>query len=262
MFTRQILNALSTGNLFLQDLPEAPCFDQSTLHVPDVHKPLNLEQKLGHLYEDGLSQLLEKSVQYELLERGLQLQRGRHETVGELDFLFRDTLSERLIHLELAVKFYLAIESPDGLLLPGPNSRDNFYNKLQRLRTHQLTLTTRFQDLLPARYQSERIHPEHLVIGCLFDHISAQAQATPEYIHSHVRRAHWLRQSEFPIHFPDCTSPLVIPKPLWPVENPLESQLEPFDLEAPISRCTMLKIPNQHKPIFITPDTYPVQPTS
>lgn len=259
MLPYQILKSLCDGRLFLEGLPEATVFDRSGLRVPENPKPLNEGQKLGHLYEDALGELLEASERYDLLERGLQIQRGRHETVGELDFLFRDSVSAKLIHLELAVKFYLALESPTGLLMPGPNARDNYYHKLERLRTHQLTLTRRFPELLPEPYQRAPIDVQHLVMGCVFDHVQAERLAQPEYLSPSVRRGLWVRQSEFQTHFPDCTTPLVIPKPLWPVEEVSASQLSPFNLDAPLSRCTLLKVSTEEKPVFITPDAYPKQ---
>ena len=261
MYTRQILNALCSGPSFLVDVPEADVFDRSGLEVPDSGSPLDLDQKLGYIYEDGLRKLLDATERYEVLEHGLQIQRDRHQTIGELDFLFRDTSSPDLIHLELAVKFYLAIDSAEGLLLPGPNSRDNYYNKLERLRSHQLTLAKRFPELLPPQYQKEVIHTQHLVIGCLFDHIDTHSLAEPPYIHPNARRGIWLCQSEFQAYFPHCTTPLVIPKPLWAVDVSViaDSQLTPFDLEAPLTRCTMLKVANEDKAVFITPDNYPEQ---
>ncbi len=261
MVTEHIFRALCETPQFLNDLPEADAFDRTGLSLPDVCEPLSMAQKLGHLYEDGLRVLLEQSKQYELLEHGLQLQEGRHKTRGELDFLFRDHNSGELIHLELAVKFYLAIEGPVGLLLPGPNSRDNYYNKLERLRSHQLTLTQRFAHLLPAVYQAESISVKHLVIGRLFDHVTAASQAQPKYLNPGAQRGVWLRQSEYPAHFLHQESLLEIPKPLWPVDLAAipDEELSPFDLKAPLTRCTLVKVPQLDYPVFLAPDIYPQQ---
>jgi len=261
MVTRQILTALCKGSLFLEDLPEGRVFDREGLIVESETPELRLNQKLGHLYEDGLELLLEASERYEVLEKGLQLQRGRHETLGELDYLCRDTQSGDLVHLELAVKFYMAIKSSDELLLPGPNARDNYYNKLERMRNHQLTLTTRFREFLPTKYQVEEVQVRQLVIGCLFDHVKAEELACPPFVHADVRRGLWLRQKEYEGFFPDSSTPLVIPKPLWPVgiESINEGQLESLDLSEPLDRCTLVKVSETNMPVFITPDCYPEQ---
>jgi len=260
-YSQQILSALCHSPLFLDNLPEGSTFDRTYLNVPENPQPLNPQQKLGHLYEDGLLNLIEASTRYDVLEKGLQLQRDRTQTIGELDFLLRDKTSGQLIHLELAVKFYLAIETSGELLLPGPNSRDNYYNKLDRLRTHQLTLGNRFRQLLPSTYQTEPLISNQLTIGCLFDHISAPHKATPRFLHPLARRGLWLRQEEFISHFPKNPRPLMIPKPLWPVEeNSIgEHQCEPLDLTSPLTRCTLVKLPSLTKPVFITPDEYPQQ---
>lgn len=256
-----ILSALCESPSFLEDLPEADTFDRKDLVLPVKAHALNVAQKLGYLYEDALVKLLESSARYTVLEQGLQLQEGKHRTIGELDFLFRDEASGKLIHLELAVKFYLAIQTETELLLPGPDARDNYYNKLKRLRAHQLTLPHRFRALLPLPYQQESIQTQHLVIGCLFDHIREKSLARPEFINPQVRRGKWLRQAEYLEHFPSSATPLIIPKPLWPVAlERLESvDLEPLDLTLPLDRCTMVKVEGYNAPLFIAPDCYPEQ---
>ena len=252
-----IYSALCAGPLFLTDVPEARVFSRDGLEVCNSLPSLNLEQKLGHLYEDALAALLQASPRYTLLEQGLQLQKDRHQTVGELDFLLRDHDSGSLIHLELAVKFYLALPCPEkGLLLPGPNARDNYYKKLERMRSHQLTLIRRHRDLLPSQYSSEPIETRQLVIGCLFDHIDASAPALAEYMHPALRRGLWVRQSEFASTF--SSAPEVIPKHLWPAALD-QAEGIPLDLSIPLTRCTMVKVPGLSHPIFITPDQYPSQ---
>jgi hypothetical protein len=55
-FTEQALfGSLVRGPLLVGDLPEAARFPHLDLMVPGEAEPLNLEQKLGHLYEDACS---------------------------------------------------------------------------------------------------------------------------------------------------------------------------------------------------------------
>jgi len=255
--SQQILSAILQGPLFLSELPEAQVFDRSDLASPSSATILNTGQKLGHLYEEALASLLTACPRYDLLEKGLQLQRDKHQTVGELDFLFRDLQTGRLTHLELAVKFYLALETEEGLLLPGPNSRDNYFNKLDRLRSHQLTLVERFRDLLPSPYREEEIDTQHLVIGCLFDHLDSPTLAEPEFIHPEVRRGKWLHQHEFRDRYSEPA--YIIPKPLWPCSIESSECLDPLDLSIPLTRCTMAHLDSFPHPFFIAPDEYPVQ---
>lgn len=244
--------------MLVGDCPEAESFDRSDLILSTNNGPLSLDQKLGHLYEDALQLILLASARYELLEKNLQLQDGIHKTLGELDFLLRDRQTDELIHLELAVKFYLAVETSDGLQLPGPDARDNYFKKIERLRTHQLVLTEKFRQHLPEKYRKETITSQHLILGCLFAHISVENPAQPKFLNPSARRGRWLRQSELPAHFPDRRIE-VIPKPLWPVAiDHLASQhLRPFQNESPLERCVMVKIEDHPKPVFVTPDAYP-----
>lgn len=258
-YSTLILSALCESPLLVGDCPEAGAFDRLGLGVPSWLPELSLNQKLGHLYEEGLAYLLEDSECYDLLEQSLQLQSDRHHTLGELDFLLRDHSSGELIHLELAVKFYLAVESPDGLLLPGPDARDNYFKKLDRLRTHQLTLPQRYPEHLPAAYRNKPISTRHLIIGCLFDYLNADSPAEAEFLHPKARRGKWIHQGELSSVFPNDCRPEIIPKHLWPVElSALEQiSLEPLDLSIPLTRCVMVRIKGEEVPLFIAPNGYP-----
>lgn len=254
-----LIQSLLQGPLLLQDLPEAKTLELSSLQLPARLPKLNAAQKLGHLYEDALAVLLETSPRYDLLEESLQIQKDVHTTVGELDFLIRDRMNDELIHLELATKFYLAVGSPEGITLPGPDARDNYHKKLKRLREHQLTLTQAYRHCLPECYRHEPVATRQLVYGCLFDHIQANEQATPELANPHCRRGLWLHDSECLDYFPQHSQFQIIPKPLWPV--PLEFltgiELERWAPAQSISRCIMVRYNDEPSPYFIAPAGYP-----
>ena len=258
--SQALIQSLIHAPLLVTDLPEARSFDRHSLQLPSPPPDLDPHQKLGHLYEDALTAVLEASPAHELLAHSLQLHDPDQKTRGELDFLLRDLTSGRLIHLELATKFYLALESPDGLLLPGPDARDNYFRKIHRLRTHQLTLTKRYTHLLPQSYRGEPVTPEQLIYGCIFDHVQAGNPATADFIAPTCRRGRWLKLEEVNAHFPPGTKLEHIPKTLWPV--PLEFlenfPLEPWQPPATIDRCTMLRVENSPLPHFVTPSGYPV----
>lgn len=250
-----LLQSLIHAPLLIEDLPEAPTFPRHQLILPADHPVLNFEQKLGHLYEDALALLLNHSPSYELLERNLQIQKDRHTTVGELDFLLRETDSEHLIHLELATKFYLAVETDGVLTLPGPDARDNYFRKLARLRAHQLQLPLNFRRHLPEKYRDQPIATQQLIIGCLFDHIETTAPATAEFLNPNCRRGRWLDIDELPQQFSSRTRFHIIPKPLWPV--PIEflnpAQLEPWSPGTPLKRHLMVRADDRPEPYFIRP---------
>lgn len=257
--TQALLDSLQRGPLLVGNLPESSTFPFQNLTIPPGHPNLNLQQKLGHLYEDALALLLDHSDQFDLVAQNLQIQKDAHTTVGELDYLIRDLASDDLIHLELATKFYLAVETDSGLTLPGPDARDNYFRKLARLRTHQLQLPKLFRDHLPEKFRDQPIITEQLIYGCLFDHIDSTTPASPEFINPSCRRGKWLTIDELPSHFSGKTVFQMIPKPLWPA--PLEAlntiPLELWSPETAVDRCLMVKVNDEPLPYFIAPTGFP-----
>ncbi len=257
--SKVLLQSLTEAPRLMGDLPEARAFDSHSLIKPEEPVALNLDQKLGHLYEDACATLLESTPRYELMGRGIQLQQAAGKTLGELDFLIRDHNTREIIHLELAVKFYLAVESDDGLLLPGPDARDNYDRKLEKMRTHQLALTQKHCDLLPAAHQNETITTQHLMHGCIFDHVNATRGAEAEYLNPRGRRGKWMHANECRKYFGADALLEIIPKALWPVPfNRLTSiALDSWNPTPDIDRCVMVRSGEDPTPYFIAPDGYP-----
>lgn len=220
---------------------------------------LNLQQKLGYLYEDALEVMLESNSQYELLGRGMQVRKEAGHTLGELDFLLRDLESTRLIHLELAVKFYLAVETESGFLLPGPDARDNYFRKLDKMRSHQLLLVQKYRELLPESIRDEEIVVQQLVHGCIFEHVKASRPVEAEFLNPNGRRGKWLHAGECADYFGNEVLLEIIPKPLWPV--PLEilrrMELEKWKLDENMDRCVMIRADKATLPYFVAPKGYP-----
>ena len=255
-----IFQSLLASPLFVGDLPGATRFGRQGLVAPAVSVELNFDQKLGHLYEDALAAVFASSPTIELVEQNLQIQESIHSTVGELDFLIRDA-NGTLTHLELATKFYLAVKTEDGIVFPGPDARDNYDRKIQRLLSHQLTLTERHKANLPPAYRDEEITVKQLIYGCLFDHISEVDLSSPEFSNPQCRRGKWLHQAELANHFPNDSQFFLIPKHFWPV--PIEFlktiPLEKWQRTTFVDRCVMLRINGHACPYFVAPDEYPKQ---
>ena len=258
-WTKAICESLIESPLLVNDLPEAGSFPRASLKLPTREGSLNFEQKLGHLYEQALAALLESSPRFDLVARNIQIQIDVHQTVGELDFLVRDFLTDQFVHLELATKFYLAIESEAGLLLPGPDARDNYFRKLHRLRTHQMQLTQRHQAHFPEPYNKPFILTQQLIFGCLFNHIHASRPARPEFSNPKGRHGYWLRVDEIHRHFTDEMKFEVIPKQLWPVplEMIKEVSLDQWEPDSTLDRCVMVRASGLSDPYFIAPNSFP-----
>ncbi len=258
--SKALFRSLTEAPRLIDDLPEARAFDSLSLIAPEAPDPLNLQQKLGHLYEDALAVMLDATPRYDALASGIQIQQAAGRTLGELDFLVKDRRTDQLIHLELAVKFYLAVETECDPLLPGPDTRDNYYRKLQKMRTHQLLLTKKYRDRLPDAYNNQEIVPQHLVHGCIFNHVNARKPAEAEFLNPHGRRGKWLHAEDCADYFGKYPSLEIIPKPLWPV--PLEilegMELETWKVEETIVRCVMVRAGAERVPYFIAPNGYPI----
>ena len=120
-----------------------PSFDVSSLHTPGVDAfefPNNL--RLGHAAEKVISCALKHSHQYNILFENFQIiEEGN--TLGELDFIVEDEVSNELIHFELAYKFYV-YDSRDSNMLSshfiGPNRRDSMAEKIDKLTRKQFPL--------------------------------------------------------------------------------------------------------------------------
>jgi len=254
----------------LADLPEATTFPCKSLVFPEATCALNLQQKLGHLYEDALAVLLESTPRYDVLAQGLPIRQDAGHTLGELDYLLRDLVSERTIHLELAVKFYLAVETESGLRLPGPDARDHYFRKLEKMRSHQLVLldkVDKFRDLLPEPFREQEIDVQQLVHGCIFNHVQATAPVQAEFFNPNGRRGKWLHVGECAEYFGENKLLKIIPKPLWPAPMKIIAglELEKWKPDEKMDRCVMVlqgakegaKEGAEHCPYFIAPNGYP-----
>jgi len=101
--------------------------------------PLNI--RLGHQVEYIFEQLIAHSDEYKILVHNLQIQREKI-TLGEIDFVLRDKRTDRLIHVELTCKFYIIDTDIQESIhrLIGPNKRDSFYQKMNKIKKVQFPL--------------------------------------------------------------------------------------------------------------------------
>ena len=120
--------------------------------------PASRDLRLGNYYERLWHALLTLAPDVSILARNIAL-REKGRTIGELDLLIEDAHGA-LVHLELAVKFYLGM--PDKVhaegdsqatdstasgfsshrMWWGPDPRDSLHDKVTRLRDHQLKLAS------------------------------------------------------------------------------------------------------------------------
>jgi len=116
---------------------EFPVLDLESFHAQPI--PQNI--RLGHQMEYVFKQLLDYSSDYEVLLHNLPI-KDEKRTLGEIDFILKNLQTQKLIHVELTCKFYIInpeIKTPLQQLI-GPNKRDLFFAKMEKIRDQQFPL--------------------------------------------------------------------------------------------------------------------------
>ncbi len=265
LFSQALLESLRQAPLLVEDLPEA-CSWANPLGVEANGTVLNFEQKLGHLYEDALELLIRGCGGLQLLAKNLQIADASGRTLGEMDFLIRNLESGEVFQLELAVKFYLAFLDTAGVeRYPGPDPRDNWINKLNRMRERQLRLseTAEARKMLAERFGVEEVVVRQRIYGMIFDPIAAEQLSAPPCIAAGCRRGKWLYVKEFDERYGSLRSARIVPKCLWPV--PLKEALldclptvSVSELRAQAAqRCVLFWDEAVGEVVFLVPDEWP-----
>jgi len=125
---------------------DAPCVIHHAFSSPYRRLGLYAEALLGEALKHAPVQLLAQHAAVHLVNPHKGSQSAR-QTVGELDYVWRDELSQQIWHWELAVKLYLYLPATvtfsGGLdQFAGLQRRDTLARKTTRLRDHQLVLSS------------------------------------------------------------------------------------------------------------------------
>jgi len=142
-----MIKAQGTGFLDTAPLWEGKYFEIQQFEFPGMElrqfrpKPIPGNIRLGHQMEYVFKQLVERSPSYKVLLHNLPISQGKR-TIGEIDFILEDTASNKVIHVELSYKFYVINpETSDPILrLIGPNLRDTFFSKIEKIKNKQFPL--------------------------------------------------------------------------------------------------------------------------
>lgn len=103
--------------------------------------PIPGNLRLGHQVEHIYLELLNASDEYDVLAHSVQLIENK-QTLGELDYIIKSNVTQEIIHIELAYKFYLLDPTMDGPVegLVGPNRSDAFTYKMSKTKNKQMPL--------------------------------------------------------------------------------------------------------------------------
>lgn len=143
------------------------------LSDPKIYKP-NL--RLGKYAEKLMIYFIENFTVWDILDSNIQLIENK-KTVGEIDFLLSNKKS--FIHLEFAIKYYLTCRIENNIEYWGPNFKDNWAQKKERLLGKQMQLTETHKHLLSRSYQSIEFDKKALILGQLFE--TADSELTKTY---------------------------------------------------------------------------------
>ncbi len=139
--------------------------------------------RLGYYFESLVEFWLRHAFADQLLVSHLPV-KNEQRTLGEFDYLLSDSSKQIIYHWEVAVKFYLHYQQPDGRVLwYGPNPRDRLDIKLQRLLHHQLALSSLPEAAGALRYAglAGSVLPRLLLKGYLF-YPSTQDWRNPSFL--------------------------------------------------------------------------------
>jgi hypothetical protein len=157
------------------------------------------DRRLGARFEALWHFFLAQHSFYEVLAHNFQVVEHK-QTLGSLDLLIRDYRLQQVVHLELAVKFYLHVPWWQGNALEqwlGPNPDDNLGIKIRHLLEHQLPLTElpATQASLKARALPLPDRKAAVVKGYLFHHLNSNP-TLPYPINPGCLGGRWLYASQ------------------------------------------------------------------
>ncbi len=142
MIDKRFIGFLNTPPLWMNEQ-----FGISQFKFPEIDltnfrsKPIPQRLRMGHQMEHVFQQFLETTARYDILLHNLPIKQ-HNRTIGEIDFVLRNVETAQIVHVELTYKFYIidtAISEPIHQLI-GPNRRDMFFTKIEKIKQRQFPL--------------------------------------------------------------------------------------------------------------------------
>ncbi|MGB0402582.1 MAG: DUF1853 family protein [Salibacteraceae bacterium] len=129
--------SINTDNRALNYLEKLDADPSELLDYLELNKE---SKRLGKYFELLLNYHFLNDIGICEVKKGIQIQYNKR-TLGELDFLIKPKGYADWIHLEVAVKFYLAFVKNGTTHFIGPNSKDTFRRKKKKLINRQIDLS-------------------------------------------------------------------------------------------------------------------------
>jgi uncharacterized protein len=219
----QLTGFLGTSEIFAENgIFEYPLYRTRNIFkdkLPDVSAPT--ASVLGKRMEHFFASYISNFTSEEILVQNRQIIQNK-ETLGEIDFLLKDSVSEEISHVELIFKFYL-LDPETGTSeldhLIGPNKRDSLNRKLERLQKRQFPLL--FHPATREFLSSVGIDPQDVVQKMCFKASVFLPKQLKQYSFSKINpeaiAGYWIKALEFT--FEDYGQNLFFSpkKKYWPV---------------------------------------------
>lgn len=238
--------AFQAHNFFL-NLDKQPALLQTKLNaLKSTRLGIYAETLLGFFFEhfQHVRLLL---TNYQVFDEG--------KTIGEIDFIIE--WDGRVIHIELAVKYYLTKNSTDDFSnWIGPSGNDDLNKKLQKVKLHQLPLARS-----PLFRKQTKLYPDSYLF--LKGNFFTFQDYYPNWKNDKSSYGNYYRITDFLNAFPDFSKLLLLTKPNWmadlvlPTGNVLPSANE--DVRALFKHHGNLLLYDtvQRKPFFVVKDDWP-----
>ncbi|MFS4468346.1 DUF1853 family protein [Maribacter sp. 2210JD10-5] len=201
MLLEQCLGFISTPPLWINEQFNIIQFKFPEIDLAQFEpQPIPTKIRLGHQMEHIFKQLLEYSPDYEVLLHNLPIKSGK-QTLGEIDFILKEKRTQKLIHVELTYKFYIInpkISEPVHQLM-GPNKRDMFFTKMEKIKNHQFTLLHSKEGskaLAKVGVDQQKIEHQTCYKALLFEPYRSNAISIRP-LNTDCIMGYWLRFSEF-----------------------------------------------------------------
>lgn len=149
--------------------------------------------RLGMYAERLLCFFFDTFSETELLLHNFQII-DQKKTLGEVDFIIK--WNNRTIHIELATKYYLAVNASDNFNnWVGPSGNDSLERKIKKVRNLQLPITD--SEIFKSQTGLDSVESFFFLRGCYFTHNSYE----PSWKNPNAYFGHYLYLDEFEIDY-------------------------------------------------------------
>jgi uncharacterized protein len=248
--------------------------------VDRQQQTLKPDYRLGRYHESLWAYFFQHDEQYKWIAQNIAITK-HGKTLGEIDFIVLDHETERFIHLEVAVKFYLfhpptqttsnILTKNDNRNWLGPNSTDNLERKWQHLTQQQCRISQKqdtFQTLEKFGIDCSKLDQALCLKGYVFSPFNKNI--SPLFFNQENNLYHYFTMAEFE-HKNRCGAIVsIIPKQRWLTQIHEKKALTPLSHDALLNTIKEISVPimiaelheanNQFietNRFFVTPPSWP-----